>query len=109
MESKNVRLKKIEKNSTELVLTWDDNHRQNIQKISVRRLREECPCAPCQSERSGNNDPLALPTFKEEDVKSYQINDIALIGNYAIALRWKDGHATGIYPFEMLKALGAQN
>jgi DUF971 family protein len=27
------------------------------------------------------------------------------VGNYAIELRWQDGHSTGIYSFEYLRSL----
>ena len=30
---------------------------------------------------------------------------IAPVGNYALTFTWTDGHATGIYPWEALRAL----
>jgi DUF971 family protein len=29
-----------------------------------------------------------------------------LVGNYAVRVRWADGHDTGIYDFALLRALG---
>jgi ATP-binding protein involved in chromosome partitioning len=31
---------------------------------------------------------------------------ISSVGNYAITISWNDGHSTGIYSFEHLRALG---
>jgi len=28
------------------------------------------------------------------------------VGNYAITINWNDGHSTGIYSFERLRAFG---
>lgn len=35
---------------------------------------------------------------------SSQIGGAELVGNYAIRLRWTDGHDTGIYAFTILRA-----
>ena len=31
--------------------------------------------------------------------------DIQLVGRYALQFSWNDGHATGIYPFEVLREI----
>jgi ATP-binding protein involved in chromosome partitioning len=31
---------------------------------------------------------------------------ITSVGNYAIQVNWSDGHSTGIYSFESLRAFG---
>ena len=85
-----------------LTCVWDDGFSKTL---SSRLLRDECPCAPCQSERSAHIDPLKLPTFKEVDETKYQLHDVAPVGNYAIAVRWNDGHATGIYPYNLLRKM----
>jgi DUF971 family protein len=33
------------------------------------------------------------------------INDLSLVGRYAINFRWSDGHETGIYSFRYLREL----
>jgi len=37
-----------------------------------------------------------------EDVRILEIHGV---GNYAIAIKWSDGHDTGIYAFERLRRL----
>ena len=34
------------------------------------------------------------------------IEDMSLVGNYALQFRWSDGHDTGIYSWETLYNLG---
>jgi ATP-binding protein involved in chromosome partitioning len=34
---------------------------------------------------------------------------IISVGNYAITVSWNDGHSTGIYSFEYLRALGERD
>ncbi len=33
------------------------------------------------------------------------IADMQLVGNYAVKIRWSDGHDTGLYTWEHLRAL----
>jgi ATP-binding protein involved in chromosome partitioning len=34
---------------------------------------------------------------------------ITSVGNYAVTINWNDGHSTGIYSFELLRALGERS
>ena len=36
------------------------------------------------------------------DVRVLGLNPV---GNYAVEIRWSDGHDTGIYPFDRLRAM----
>ena len=38
-------------------------------------------------------------------VPSEEITDVRLVGGYAIAFTWGDGHGAGIYTWEYLRAL----
>ena len=37
---------------------------------------------------------------------SFQIKHIQPVGGYAVQIFWKDGHGTGLYSHELLRALG---
>lgn len=65
----------------------------------ARELRLACPCAGCREEMSGRRllDPDRVPP----DVRP---EAISLVGAYALRIRWSDGHDTGIYTFERLRA-----
>jgi len=80
---------------TRVVIDWADGHRT---EYSARELRQMCPCAGCVDELSGRRtlDVGAVPA----DIVT---SGVALVGNYAITMRFSDGHGTGIYPFRMLR------
>lgn len=81
-----------------LAIEWADGVES---RIDVRRLRLACACAECVDEWSGRErlDPTSVPP----DVAPVSIQPV---GRYAIQIDWSDGHRTGIYPFERLRALG---
>jgi ATP-binding protein involved in chromosome partitioning len=81
-----------------LSVLWEDG-RQN--DFDVRDLRLACRCALCVEEMSGR--PLLDPKSVRPDVIPRTITSV---GNYAITVSWNDGHSTGIYSFERLRAFG---
>ena len=81
-----------------LSLLWQDGHRDDF---DVRDLRLACRCALCVEEMSGRK--LLDPQTVRADVSPRQI---VSIGRYAIQFDWSDGHNSGIYSFNDLRALG---
>lgn len=65
----------------------------------ARALRLDCRCAACVEEMSGRRllDPSAVPA----DVRPLTVT---LVGGYGVRIRWSDGHDTGIYTFDQLRA-----
>jgi DUF971 family protein len=63
-------------------------------------LRRQCPCAQCVNELTGERmlDPASVSA-------SLTQADLALVGNYAVTMRFSDGHHTGIYSFAYLRRL----
>jgi DUF971 family protein len=53
----------------------------------------------CQEEMTGR--PLLDPATVPDDVAAASIR---LVGSYAIRITWTDGHDTGIYTYEWLRA-----
>ena len=80
---------------------WEDGHSDDF---DVRDLRLACHCARCVEEMSGR--PLLDPNSIRPDVTPRVITSV---GNYAITVNWNDGHSTGIYSFEDLRALGERD
>ncbi len=80
-----------------LSIRWADGEES---AFPVRALRLACACALCVDEWTGEYklDPAAVP----EDIRPVKVGSV---GRYAISIRWSDGHDTGIYPFERLRAL----
>jgi ATP-binding protein involved in chromosome partitioning len=80
-----------------LEIVWGDGH---VSTYPVAYLRLACRCAACIDERTGARilDPASVP----KDVKPLRIDPV---GRYAIHFTWSDGHSSGIYSFEHLRAI----
>ncbi|MFI5253261.1 MAG: gamma-butyrobetaine hydroxylase-like domain-containing protein [Bacteroidota bacterium] len=84
---------------TELRIKWDDNH---YGKHSLGTLRKLCPCASCKQGVAKNEHMVLLPILQPGQNK---LSAIEQIGNYALQLKWGDGHKTGIYSFDYLRGI----
>jgi DUF971 family protein len=83
-----------------LRLTWADGR---VCRFAAPSLRRACPCAQCVNEWTGQR------VLKPENISDeLTINDIAIVGRYALNFRWSDGHETGIYSFRYLRELCEQ-
>lgn len=85
----------------ELLIRWTDGHRS---VYSFDLLRKECPCAVCHEARK-TQDPLRVITGPIVKPGEIQVVDYSPVGRYALTFTWSDGHATGIYSFDFLRAL----
>ena len=78
-----------------VVIDWSDGSTSTFGAAELRRL---CPCALCVHELTGLAllDPTSVPdALTQAEVK--------LVGTYAIAVRFSDGHQTGIYTYPYLR------
>lgn len=107
---------RIERRESEgLIVTWSDTTPPTL--VSSEHLRRSCPCALCREERGeGNHDaPLSpkeakpksklLAVINHTKSEQLKIEKVWPVGNYAIGIRWGDGHDDGIYPFKLLHEL----
>ena len=80
-----------------LCITWGDGVKSVYE---VRELRLACGCAHCVDEWTGEErlEAGSVP----DDVHPLSVESV---GRYAIAIRWSDGHDSGIYPFDRLRRL----
>ena len=84
-----------------LRITWADGRVCHYTATALRRL---CPCAQCVNEWTGQR------TLKPEAVSDkLRVDDIAVVGRYALTFRWSDGHETGIYSFRLLRGICEEN
>jgi DUF971 family protein len=89
-------------------ITWADGHASHF---DFTYLRDHCPCATCNDERAkkealAETSPSfatshALPMFKPKP----RAQSAQAVGQYAIQLFFSDGHSTGIYSYEQLRAI----
>lgn len=84
-----------------LALAWSDGHESYIPFDVLRRA---CPCALCAKKKvSGTVSTPAAETVP--DTFSGTIAALMPVGAYAVQVVWDDGHDTGIYAFDTLRAL----
>jgi DUF971 family protein len=80
-----------------LTIEWADGH---VTSYDLERLRWMCPCAYCRGEAGQPGWLDSDPTLTETQLT---LTDIALVGQYALAPTWADGHHTGYYTFALLR------
>jgi DUF971 family protein len=80
---------------TRVEIEWDDGH---TSVFTAAELRGMCPCAQCVDELSGirRHDPDTVAPQLEQ-------YELQMVGNYAVSMRFSDGHHTGIYTFPFLR------
>ena len=80
---------------TRVEIEWSDGSKTAYTAAELRAL---CPCAQCVSEVTGirTHDPSTVPA-------DLQQADLRMVGNYAISMRFSDGHHTGIFTFPFLR------
>ncbi len=80
-----------------LAIEWADGHATIYDFETLRWL---CPCAYCRGEAGLPGWLDSKPTLTAEQTRMV---DIALVGQYAVAPQWGDGHHTGYYTFSVLR------
>ena len=86
-----------------LFIEWNDGHRS---VHTWQFLRDHCPCATCREVSSQPPDPFRILTPKELAPKPpLKPVEISPVGYYAYKIVWNDGHDTGLYTLENLRAL----
>lgn len=84
-----------------LHLEWGDGHHS---ALPLALLRSKCPCANCRTLREAPPDPFRVLSASEAAAVP-ALRDIEPVGRYGLRLVWFDGHNTGIYSYDYLRAL----
>ncbi|HKQ62764.1 MAG TPA: DUF971 domain-containing protein [Candidatus Polarisedimenticolaceae bacterium] len=83
-----------------LAVAWQDGHESYF---PVADLRRDCPCATCRAAAGAKPAPAsALRVLRSAEPPA--VVGLRQVGSYAIQLSWSDGHDTGIYAFDALRA-----
>lgn len=90
-------LKLEQLSATDFAIHWDDGI---VSRYHGADLRRACSCATCIDEWSGEKrlDDASIA----DDLHPVSIRPT---GNYALHIKWSDGHDTGFYSFEKLREL----
>ena len=85
----------MQENEASLRITWGDGRVCHYSAPALRRL---CPCARCVNEWTGER-MLRADTIPDDLL----IENVEVVGRYALTFRWSDKHDTGIYSFRLLR------
>jgi len=88
----------LDEEKRQLILYWSDDHE------SVHRwesLRWACPCAWCAGE---GDFPGMLHNKQSLTTEETTLVNIEPVGRYGLTPIWEDGHKTGIFTYEKLRA-----
>jgi len=80
-------------------IDWADGH---TSEYGLQYLRDRCPCATCTGAHGGG--PPAASPFQMYKA-ALKMSGVEPVGNYALRIVWSDGHNTGIYSWELFRAL----
>ncbi len=90
-------------------IIWADGH-ESVYPAS--RLRAHCPCASCNEARAkaggagpGRGARLPVVGGPGEPAGPLTLVRYETMGRYALRFFWSDRHDTGIFTFELLRAL----
>lgn len=85
-----------------MTVEWRDNG--HVSTLPARLLRKACPCATCRVERDkAAANPLHV--VKAPLDEQYDIEDLGPVGRYAVNFVFSDGHSSGIFAWDYLRAL----
>ncbi|MBN1964972.1 MAG: DUF971 domain-containing protein [Anaerolineae bacterium] len=92
----------VDRDAGEMRITWHDGR---TCAYPLANLRAACPCAGCRGhEKMGREfDPVHILALQPE--RAYGLEQVEVVGNYALQFFWDDGHHTGIYTWEYLYRL----
>jgi DUF971 family protein len=87
---------KVHRERRIIELHWSDR----VSELPFRRIRQNCPCAACVNEFTGERilDPESVP----ENIDALEVG---FSGNYALKIKWSDSHDTGLFTWNHLRAL----
>jgi len=82
------------------VVVCDDGHESYF---PLEELRRACPCAGCSGEPDLFGRIWTGPA-PQYGPRSFDLQSVTPIGNYALQPNWADGHTYGMWTYERLRA-----
>jgi DUF971 family protein len=82
-----------------MLVKWNDGHEG---RNTFFTLRWNCPCAACNGEMGLKG---RLDFIDKLSPDEFVLTSLEPVGLYALKPTWKDGHDTGLYTYDWLRAL----
>ncbi len=92
----------LDRQAHELRIDWGGGH---ISVYPLDALREACPCVVCRGGHDRMGPQFDPDVIELKPVRSYQVTEVRLVGNYALQIEWDDGHSSGIYAWDYLSRI----
>lgn len=86
----------VDRPAGRITLAWTDGLEVDF---NLTEVRLGCPCATCRMHRDRGEDVWPRPGSPTP----LAIDDAEMHGAWGLSFTWNDGHATGIYPFEVFR------
>jgi DUF971 family protein len=80
-----------------VTIVWEDGHESRFDLVD---LRTSCQCAACRGLREAGGVAWPGPGAPQP----LRIESARPVGNWGLNFEWNDGHTTGIYTWELLRA-----
>lgn len=88
----------------ELAIKWDNGEETFVR---LEALRRACPCASCAGEKDIMGNVYKGPD-KPLSPESFRLVKWAAVGGYGVQPLWGDNHSSGIFSFDYLRRVAAQ-
>jgi Mrp family chromosome partitioning ATPase/DUF971 family protein len=85
----------IQHDGTQLTLTWPSGESVTVQNLD---LRANCQCAVCVDEFTGRRH-----VTREDIPADIAAEEVRPLGNYALYIKWSDGHQSGFFPYPLIR------
>lgn len=85
----------------EIIVAWSDGHES---RYTGDLLRKNCPCADCDVQRTSSS-KSKLRVLANPILEPVTIQQIGVVGTYAVNFEFSDGHTMGIYPYDLLRQI----
>jgi len=89
----------VDREQQVMQITWEGGH---VSSYKGDQLRWACPCAECRGEAGAPGRLSRVRSLPDEELR---IQDVTLVGQYALQIRFDSGHAMGLYTFSYLRSL----
>lgn len=84
-------------------MTWSDGTRSHYPIAHLRRMSPSAEARELREALARN--PLTVLPSRPDAAGPLRALDAELVGNYALRIRFSDGHSTGLYSWEYLREI----
>jgi ATP-binding protein involved in chromosome partitioning len=90
-----VEVPNVDYDDQQITLSWSNGEKLSVSNFE---LRANCQCAVCVDEFDGTR-----KIGRDDIKKDIKPEDIKPIGNYALYIKWNDGHQSGFFPYRLIR------